>query len=393
MFLQESVNMKYEEIGRATIPWLYLAIAVLWFWVAARIPQILPQPPIPSKKVQRISTFSVIVALALCLDASYWMLANLSTYGFLNESKGSLNEFLRVPWRVVIVKSFLLLAAISFYVVLKSSSKALLNETEKIYFSRFVEYTWDAVCITDTTGKVKHWNQGAVNLFGFTKESAENRNLKDFLIPESLHDETDRIWEEIRSTRRGMTDYHALRHTSNGDLVPIDISVSPIYEGPALKGFFGIMREATVPRFRYFKKTQRPQNRNPYAFVIMPFSKDIVKGDVWNLAMKSAIRAVGLSAFRADTETLPEQIMDQVYADISEAKVIIADLTGFNPNVFYELGIAHGIDRPVIQIISEKEKCLPFDIQGIRTIRYDPDDLAALEQQLVESLRRQLNSG
>jgi len=57
---------------------------------------------------------------------------------------------------------------------------------------------------------------------------------------------------------------------------------------------------------------------------------------------------------------------------------VLADLTGGNPNVFYELAIRHATGRPYIQII-EKGESIPFDISGVRTIQIDSRDIDSIE--------------
>ena len=65
--------------------------------------------------------------------------------------------------------------------------------------------------------------------------------------------------------------------------------------------------------------------------------------------------------------------MDQVWRGITEAKVLIAVLTNRNPNVFYELGLAHALKKPVV-LVSSSEGDVPFDLQHIRVIYYDITD-------------------
>lgn len=70
-------------------------------------------------------------------------------------------------------------------------------------------------------------------------------------------------------------------------------------------------------------------------------------------------------------------ITNQIIAAILNSPLVIADLTGSNPNVFYELALRHASRKPYIQMMHKGEP-LPFDVLGIRTIRYDlsdPDDL------------------
>jgi hypothetical protein len=67
------------------------------------------------------------------------------------------------------------------------------------------------------------------------------------------------------------------------------------------------------------------------------------------------------------------KIVDQILIGIHQAKVLVAELTGRNPNVFYELGIAHALQKPVV-LVSSNEADVPFDVQHIRVIYYDVFD-------------------
>lgn len=386
------MNFTFERLAEASVPAIYLALALVWLWLAAKLPELLrPLTALPLEKVRTLARLGTVFALILAFDAAYWMIANLSRHRFANDS-GGLDQFLRTPWLVVSVKSLLLVAAVSFYIFFRRSIRNLVHDTREALVSRFIEYPKDAVCITDSDGVVTHWNSAAHSLFGFSRLDVLGKQLKSFLVPPRFHGEMDQIWEEIRRTHTGRKDHHTLRSTADGKLIPIDVTISPIFEGAQFRGNIGIMREAVFnPRVRYFKESKRPP-RPPYAFVIMPFDVSIVRADVWEVAIKDSIRKVGLQPIRGDSEILSEQIMDQVYEDIASASVVIADLTASNPNVFYELGIAHGLDKPVVQLIHQSAAKLPFDIQGIRTIVYDDMDLAGLSQDLKNALLRQLES-
>ena len=77
---------------------------------------------------------------------------------------------------------------------------------------------------------------------------------------------------------------------------------------------------------------------------------------------------------RADNEIFGAgKIMDQVWQGINAAKVLVAELTSKNPKVFYELGIAHALQKPVV-LVSSNEDDVPFDLKHIRVIYYDKND-------------------
>jgi hypothetical protein len=66
-----------------------------------------------------------------------------------------------------------------------------------------------------------------------------------------------------------------------------------------------------------------------------------------------------------------EFLLEKIRNHILEAEVIIADITGRNPNVFYELGLAHANDKPVILITQDAVQEVPTDIRHLEFIRYD----------------------
>lgn len=75
---------------------------------------------------------------------------------------------------------------------------------------------------------------------------------------------------------------------------------------------------------------------------------------------------------RADQITRPGIIVSQIFKELWEADLVIADLTGHNPNVFYELAVRHLAKKPFVQMIKKNER-LPFDIAANRTIHFDFD--------------------
>jgi len=80
-------------------------------------------------------------------------------------------------------------------------------------------------------------------------------------------------------------------------------------------------------------------------------------------------------------------IIDDVLQAIAKAEIIIADLTGRNANVFYEIGIAHATDKPVL-LMTQSRDDVPFDLRHRRVLVYDysPRGCKYLEQQLKAHL-------
>lgn len=109
--------------------------------------------------------------------------------------------------------------------------------------------------------------------------------------------------------------------------------------------------------------------------------------------IEPACAALGLDVLRADKITRTGEIPEQIFRQIRDAYVVIADLTGANPNVMYELGLRHSTGKLTIQI-GERER-LPFDISAIRTIMFKRTDggLVAARRLLVQALATGLQSG
>lgn len=104
--------------------------------------------------------------------------------------------------------------------------------------------------------------------------------------------------------------------------------------------------------------------KKPLCFVIMPFKKEY--RPIFD-KIRGAAEDEGFDCKRAD-EVAIGPITRNIFEHIFYAEAIVADLTDSNPNVFYELGVAHTIGRKTILITQEKE--IPFDISGDFIIKY-----------------------
>lgn len=104
-----------------------------------------------------------------------------------------------------------------------------------------------------------------------------------------------------------------------------------------------------------------------------------------------AVERVGLVLRRADALAEPGQISHQVIDHVFNAKTVVADLTGSNPNVYYELALRHAARKPVV-LIAHKEHMpkLAFDVSAERVIPYDHTDFVSAEKATkdIEALLR-----
>lgn len=124
-------------------------------------------------------------------------------------------------------------------------------------------------------------------------------------------------------------------------------------------------------------------NISPYIFVLLPFQDEFFT--VFDEAIKPVFEALGCRIAHADdpklTGKVDHKIIEFVVAQISNASFLIADTTGYNPNVFYELGYAHAKGKTVI-ILTQDQGTPPFNIRDWLHIHYQPDALAALRTKL-----------
>ena len=133
-------------------------------------------------------------------------------------------------------------------------------------------------------------------------------------------------------------------------------------------------RSTTISGSDTFKKLERSVEikSTDSCFVMMPFAAPL--GSYYDKIYKPAIEKAGLIPIRADNEIFGTgKIIDQIWSGINSAKVLVAELTTRNANVFYELGLAHALKKPVV-LISANETDVPFDLQHIRVIYYDVND-------------------
>lgn len=142
--------------------------------------------------------------------------------------------------------------------------------------------------------------------------------------------------------------------------------------------------EGTGEESPTLKKLERSVKVGPTdsCFVMMPFAAPL--GGYYESVYKPAIEKAGLQPVRADAEIFGAgKIMDQVWSGIQNANVLVAELTSRNPNVFYELGLAHALRKPVV-LVSSNEDDVPFDLQHIRVIYYDVNDPFLGSEALVQ---------
>ena len=125
----------------------------------------------------------------------------------------------------------------------------------------------------------------------------------------------------------------------------------------------------------------------PFCFVIMPFKEKECPQRIYTELIKPLIANVfKISCYRVDEDRLPDRIDNKIYSYLLKAAFIIAEVTTLNPNVFYELGLAHMLEKDCIILTKTSPHEVPFDINRIRAEQYNGDE------QLREILKKSISS-
>jgi hypothetical protein len=119
----------------------------------------------------------------------------------------------------------------------------------------------------------------------------------------------------------------------------------------------------------------------PHIFVAMAFSEEME--DTYIFGIQGPVNAAGYLCERVDMITFTGDILARIKTRIETASLVIADLTGANPNVYLEVGYAWGKDRPTL-LIAKKGDLLKFDVQSQRCLIYK--NIADLAKRLEADL-------
>lgn len=131
------------------------------------------------------------------------------------------------------------------------------------------------------------------------------------------------------------------------------------------------IRTIDLPPYpKAFISTARLSRERDRVFVAMPF--DAIHSDVLWKIIRGVCDIHGLNVRRADSSVYPNPIVADILDELERAEIVIADLTGLNPNVLYEVGIAH-VRCDSVVLVCKRGQILPFDLGNIRCIFFDFD--------------------
>ena len=133
------------------------------------------------------------------------------------------------------------------------------------------------------------------------------------------------------------------------------------------------------------------QARRNHCFYLGPFAEPF--NTVYSDHVVPALRGLGMTVERADEIFSTDVIIEDVWRGINAANFVIADVTSKNPNVLYEVGMAHTVGKPVV-LVTQDMADVPFDLRHRRCVVYEytPRGCARLEEQLKGTAEALINS-
>jgi hypothetical protein len=138
------------------------------------------------------------------------------------------------------------------------------------------------------------------------------------------------------------------------------------------KGARAVLNSCTVAR-RLGDNATEVQVDRARVFCMMPFS-ETWSDLVWRSCVEVAAAGAGLTVYRGDTTLRTGNLIQNVWNQILESGCVVADLSSPNPNVYYELGMAHALGRDTFVIV-QKGVDLPADVKGAHYLEYELGDL------------------
>lgn len=179
-------------------------------------------------------------------------------------------------------------------------------------------------------------------------------------------------WEPAGGTGTGGTletdEWHLVKvvvHGSNLDLHFDDVKVVSASKQVQSGELTLLMQSWKSIEIRNFKI----ERRLPICFIAMQFTPEF--NSLYQQVIKPTCEEFDYEVIRADDFYTNGLIIEDILRSIRTASLIIADVTPNNPNVYYEVGFAHGIGKTTILLSDRNREKLPFDISGFRTLFYE----------------------
>lgn len=388
-----------SEPGEITIPKVlvvvtYFVLFVIWSIIAWEVWSTVRRLHAPlgiEQTRRRLLTAGLAISLALALDFGYWMIDTAGRWGVV---PGCPNLILEAPVLNILEKLPLVAAAGAFLWTFTMISRLTATEIEARYFSRFAEWAVDAITVLDPEGRIQYWNKRAEQMFGWSRYEVKGRRIQELTVPKDQIEEVEQVLAEVRLKEKAVSTPRTERLTATHNLITVSIDTAPILD-PGFLGYFSIIRPAEQRNpfsdHPYFRGNCLPAIVRRKVFVAMPFSVHHGGLDIWDQLLEPLQNDLGLKLVRADYQLAARGVVDQVFKDIASAELVIADLTGNNPNVYYEVGLAHALGMETLHLILT-DTTIPFNLSHLQTISCDPANSpktqAAVRQAIIEKLGR-----
>jgi hypothetical protein len=212
-----------------------------------------------------------------------------------------------------------------------------------------------------------------------------NRSIWKMLHLLRLHARPDPVYSRVLT--EGQLD------DAGVDCIPD--TIEPVLQSGAVESpAAGVYRLSAAARFvldhcvvanRRWTSQDEFQVDAPSAFVVMPFSEPW-SDTVWAGLIKPAIRRAGLRVVRGDMPVRVLDLANSVWDAIQSTGLIVADLSVPNPNVLYELGLAHALGKDTF-VLKQRGTTLAADFGGAHYYEYALDDLECAQGKLTKALR------
>lgn len=129
--------------------------------------------------------------------------------------------------------------------------------------------------------------------------------------------------------------------------------------------------------------------KEPQAFIALPWEAS-VSADLEHV-IKETLEQHGVRAFGISTATGADSISSEMQRRLREADFVIADITGANPNVMIEVGMALGMGKRILLLSQSRSKELPFDLAARQVAVYRPEEVDSVRKYLDLWLRDALS--
>lgn len=167
--------------------------------------------------------------------------------------------------------------------------------------------------------------------------------------------------------------------------------IAEAFSGPAARSLIASSAKAAKVLLRERGSSALPgaapraKDNKPVVFAAMPFDRRY--DDTYFVAMVHAAKRVGAVCERVDQSNFTRDIVDEIKRLIRSSAAVIVDLSESKPNVLYEAGYAHALEKPVVHICSTSLDRLPFDVRNWNALRYEVGSTSTLRSPLTRRLR------